>query len=151
DGGVGWGEGWGDEGGGVGPVGIRAVGGIAGEHARVDLSASDAQVPGSVNCPESVTRSAVYYCFACLLNEDVPLNGGCFRNIDVITKPGSVVHALYPAAVAAGNVETSQRIVDVVFGALAKPLPEKIPAASCGKMNSVALGGEKWREYETSA
>jgi N-methylhydantoinase B len=96
----------------------------------------------------------VYYCFACLLDAWVPLNGGCFRNIDVLTTPGTVVHAVYPAAVVAGNTETSQRIVDVVFGALAGALPGKIPAASCGTMSSVALGGTsrdggQWTYYET--
>jgi N-methylhydantoinase B len=102
-----------------------------------------------VNCPDAVARSAVYYCFACLLDESVPLNGGCFRNIDVLTKPGTVVHALHPAAVVAGNTETSQRVVDAVFGALAKLLPDRIPAASCGTMSSVAVGGEGWTYYET--
>ena len=108
-----------------------------------------------IRCPDvstarkAVARSAVYYCFACLLDTGVALNGGCFRNIDVVTRPGSVVHALYPAAVVAGNTETSQRIVDVVFGALAKALPDKIPAASSGTMNSLALGGDGWTYYET--
>src|SRR5439155_24193147 len=91
---------------------------------------------------------------ACLLEEHVPLNGGCFRNIDVITRPGSVVHAQFPAAVVAGNTETSQRVVDVVFGALAKALPDRLPPASCGTMSSVALGGPSggqaaWTYYET--
>ena len=66
--------------------------------------------------------------------------GGVFRNVEVITRPGSVLHALFPAPVVAGNTETSQRVVDVVFGALAKALPDKIPAASCGTMSSIALG-----------
>jgi N-methylhydantoinase B len=94
-------------------------------------------------------RSAVYYCFACLLDATVPLNGGCFRDIDVITRPDTFLHAEYPAAVVAGNTETSQRVVDIVFGALAKALPERIPAASCGTMSSVALGGDGWTYYET--
>ncbi len=143
-----------DDGTGYGPIGIRATVRIAGDRAVVDLSDSDRQVPGCVNCPESVTRSAVYYCFACLLDDQVPLNGGCFSNVEVITKPGTVVHAKYPAAVAAGNVETSQRIVDVTFGALAKVLVDKIPAASCGTMNSLAVGAAHetsiaWTYYET--
>ena len=138
-----------DDGTGYGPIAIRAIVTIAGERATVDLTACDNQVAGCVNCPASVARAAVYYCFACLLEEHVPLNGGCFRNIDVLTRPGSVVHAQYPAAVVAGNTETSQRVVDVVFGALAKALPERIPAASCGTMSSVALGGEGWTYYET--
>jgi N-methylhydantoinase B len=138
-----------DDGAANGPIAIRAVVRINGDRAAVDLTQSADQVAGCVNCPQAVARSAVYYCFACLLEQGVPLNGGCFRNIDVITRPGSVVHALYPAAVVAGNTETSQRIVDVVLGALAQALPEKIPAASCGTMSSVALGGEGWTYYET--
>ncbi|MDB5304656.1 MAG: hyuB [Phycisphaerales bacterium] len=138
-----------DDGAGNGPVPIVATVRIAGDHAVVDLRDSAGQVPGCINCPEAVARSAVYYCFACLLDADVPLNGGCFRNIDVLTRPGSVVHALYPAAVVAGNTETSQRIVDVVLAAIAQALPSRIPAASCGTMSSVALGGEGWTYYET--
>jgi N-methylhydantoinase B len=117
------------------------------------LRDSDRQAAGCVNCPEAVTRSAVYYCFACLLDDAaegaVPLNGGCFRDVDVLTTPGTVVHAVYPAAVAAGNTETSQRVVDVVLGALAAAMPDRVPAASCGTMSSVALGGTRWTYYET--
>jgi N-methylhydantoinase B len=147
-----------DDGAGGGPVRIRVKVTIDAGRAVVDFAGSDAQVAGCVNCPEAVTRSAVYYCFACLLNEDsagaVPLNGGCFRDVEVRTTPGTVVHALYPAAVVAGNTETSQRIVDVVLGALAQALPGRIPAASCGTMSSVALGGVRadgtpWTYYET--
>ena len=138
-----------DDGAGGGPVAIRVALTISGDRATVDFRDSDGQAAGCVNCPDAVTRSAVYYCFACLLDEGIPLNGGCFRNIEILTRPGSVVHALYPAAVVAGNTETSQRIVDVVFGALAQALPERIPAASCGTMSSVALGGAGWTYYET--
>jgi N-methylhydantoinase B len=144
-----------DDGAGFGPVGIRALVTIEGDRAVVDLRDCDAQVGGCVNCPSAVARSAVYYCFACLLDERVPLNGGCFRNIEVLTKPLTVVHALYPAAVVAGNTETSQRVVDVVFRALSQLLPDRIPAASCGTMSSVALGGTLgelelgWTYYET--
>jgi N-methylhydantoinase B len=143
-----------DDGAGGGPVRIHAAVRVGGGRAVVDLSESARQVAGCVNCPDAVTRSAVYYCFACLLDEAVPLNGGCFRNVEVVTRPGTVVHALYPAAVVAGNTETSQRVVDVVLGALARALPEKIPAASCGTMSSLALGGVRddgtpWTYYET--
>ncbi|HYO08601.1 MAG TPA: hydantoinase B/oxoprolinase family protein [Tepidisphaeraceae bacterium] len=143
-----------DDGTGYGPVAISAIVTIRGDGATVDLTGSDNQVAGCVNCPASVARAAVYYCFACLMDERVPLNGGCFRNVDVLTRAGSVVHAQYPAAVVAGNTETSQRVVDVVFGALAKALPDRIPAASCGTMSSVALGGaagdsSTWTYYET--
>jgi N-methylhydantoinase B len=120
-----------------------------GDRATVDLSNSADQVSGCINCPVAVTRSAVYYCFGILLPASVPLNSGCFRNIEVVTSPGTIVHALRPAAVVAGNTETSQRIVDVVLGALAKVIPGKIPAASCGTMSSLALGGDGWTYYET--
>jgi N-methylhydantoinase B len=149
-----------DDGAGSGAVRIRVALSFEGDVAVVDFSESDPQVEGCVNCPEAVTRSAVYYCFACLMQHAAgegggpPLNGGCFRNIRVITRPGTVVHAVYPAAVVAGNTETSQRVVDVVFGALAKAMPGVIPAASCGTMSSVALGGalpdgRAWTYYET--
>jgi N-methylhydantoinase B len=114
---------------------------IAGDRAVADFTDSADQVAGCINCPDAVTRSAVYYCFACLLDPGVPLNGGAFRPIEVRTRPGSVLSALYPAAVVAGNTETSQRVVDVIFGALAQALPNRIPAASCGTMSSVGLGG----------
>ena len=127
---------------------------VSDDHATADFTASDDQVAGCINCPDAVTRSAVYYCFSCLMEPGVPLNGGAFRNIEIRTRPGSVVHAVYPAAVVAGNTETSQRIVDVVFGALAQAIPDRIPAASCGTMSSVALGGVRpdgsaWTYYET--
>jgi N-methylhydantoinase B len=120
-----------------------------GARVRVDLSETDAQVDWCVNCPSAVARSAVLYCFECLLDEDVPINAGCFADIDVITREGTLVDARYPAPVVAGNTETSQRIVDVVFGALAKALPGTIPAASAGTMNSLAIGTDKWTYYET--
>jgi N-methylhydantoinase B len=138
-----------DDGAGTRMIPVRVSLTINGDRATVDFTGSADQVPGCINCPAAVTRSAVYYCFACLLDESVPLNGGCFRNIDVITRPGSLLHAEYPAAVVAGNTETSQRVVDVVFGALAKALPDRIPAASCGTMSSVALGSANWTYYET--
>jgi N-methylhydantoinase B len=138
-----------DDGAGNGPAPIRVVIRAKGERVEIDLRASADQVAGCINCPEAVTRSAVYYCFACLMEEQVPLNGGAFRRIDVVTRPGSLLHALHPAAVVAGNTETSQRVVDVVLGALAQALPERIPAASCGTMSSVALGGAGWTYYET--
>ena len=140
-----------DDGVGTGPVPIRCRVRIDGEHATVDFTGTSGQVPGCINCPEAVTRSAVYYCFACLLDEQVPFNAGCFRNIRVVTEPGTLLHAVYPAAVVAGNTETSQRIVDVVFGALAQAMLDRIPAASCGTMSSVALGGPGWTYYETIA
>jgi N-methylhydantoinase B len=99
-----------------------------------------------VNAVAAVTRSAVYYVVRCLLeavpgSESVPSNDGCFRPVSFTLPEGSVVNATPPHAVAAGNVETSQRIVDVVLGALAPALPERIPAASAGTMNNISIGG----------
>jgi N-methylhydantoinase B len=138
-----------DDGAGTLDIPIRVVITINGDQATVDLRNSAPQAKGCINCPRAVALSAAYYCFACLLDPGVPLNGGCFRNITVLTTPGTVCHAEYPAAVVAGNTETSQRLVDVIFGALANAIPDTIPAASCGTMNSVALGGEGWTYYET--
>jgi len=111
-----------------------------------DFSGSSPQRPSSVNAVAAVTRSAVYYVVRCLLeavpgSESVPSNDGCFRPVSFTLPEGSVVNATPPHAVAAGNVETSQRIVDVVLGALAPALPDRIPAASAGTMNNVSIGG----------
>jgi len=126
---------------GHGPVWIDCLLEIAGETARVDFSASDPQVPGSVNAVHAITLSAVLYVFRCLVAAEVPTNAGCLRPLQVITRPGTVVAARFPAAVAGGNVETSQRIVDSLLGALAQALPERIPAASQGSMNNTTIGG----------
>jgi N-methylhydantoinase B len=105
----------------------------------------------------AITLSAVYYVFRCLLGLDVPNNSGCLVPVEVIAPEGSVVNALAPAAVAGGNVETSQRIVDVLLGALAQACPGKIPAASQGTMNNITIGGHlltgkgSFTYYETLA
>ncbi|SMP15277.1 N-methylhydantoinase B [Desulfurobacterium pacificum] len=114
---------------------------IKGDKAVVDFSESDLQVEGSINSVRAITLSAVLYVFRCLVKEDIPVNAGCMRPITVITKKGTIVDAEFPAAVSAGNVETSQRIVDVLLGALSKALPDFIPAASQGTMNNVTFGG----------
>lgn len=116
---------------------------IKNKTATIDLRQSGLQVKGSINAPRAVTQAAVYYVFLCLLKTDgeYPINHGCFRPLEILTTPGTVVDARYPAAVAAGNVETSQRIVDTVLGALAQAMPKAIPAASCGSMNNIAIGG----------
>lgn len=118
---------------------------------KIDFSGTANQVSGNINCPLSVTAAAVYYCFFCLMPETTPACAGAFRNIRIHASPGSLVNAQFPAAVAAGNVETSSRIVDVIFGALAQALPERIPAASQGSMNNVAMGSTEWDYYETLA
>ena len=107
----------------------------------VDFTGSDAQVAGSVNAVEAITYSACFYVFRCLLADEVPATAGLMRSIRVIAPPGSVVNARPPAAVAGGNVETSQRIVDVLLRALAQAIPGRILAGSSGTMNNLTLGG----------
>ncbi len=121
----------------------------------VDFAGTAQQVQGNINCPLSVTAAAVYYVFRCLMPAQTPACAGSFKNIKILAPANTVVNASYPAAVAAGNVETSTRIVDVVLGALAKAIPDRIPAASHGSMNNLAMGsvGDKttkaWDYYET--
>ena len=109
--------------------------------ALVDFSGSAPQVAGSVNAVYAITYSAVFYVFRCLLAEEVPATAGLMGPIRVLAPEGTVVNALPPAAVAGGNVETSQRVVDVLFRALAKAVPDMIPAASSGTMNNLTIGG----------
>jgi N-methylhydantoinase B len=123
----------------------------------VDFTGSDPQVEGSVNAVEAITYSACFYVFRCLLAEDVPATAGLMRPIEVIAPEGTVVNARPPAAVAGGNVETSQRIVDVLLRALAQAIPERIPAAASGTMNNLTIGGidpqtnKPFAYYETIA
>ena len=114
---------------------------VAGEQVVADFTESAGQARGGVNANRAITTAAVMYCFRCLIAEEIPYNAGLMRTIRIVTEPGSVVDAQLPASVAAGNVETSQRITDVVLGALAKALPEGVPAASSGTMNNLSLGG----------
>ena len=133
------------------PVRIRAAVERRGDRVRVDFTGSAGQVAGNVNAVLAVTLSSVLYCFRCLVPEDIPLNAGAAEPVVVVAPEGSVVNARPPAAVTAGNVETSQRIVDVVFGALRKALPDVIPAASQGTMNNFSFGGPGFAYYETVA
>lgn len=107
----------------------------------VDFTGSDPQVEGSVNAVAAITYSACFYVFRCLLAEDVPAAAGLMRPIQVISPGGTIVNATPPAAVAGGNVETSQRIVDVLLRALTQGIPERIPAAASGTMNNLTIGG----------
>lgn len=126
-----------------GPVPIRcAVTRQAGTSDLViDFTGSSPQRRGGVNAPRAVTTAAVLYVLRCLQGEDTPVNAGSLVPLRIVTPPASVVAAEAPASVAGGNVETSQRIVDVVFGALAGAVPGRVPAASHGTMNNVAFGG----------
>ena len=136
-------------------IAVRIV--IRGEHALIDFTGSAAQVVGAINAVEAITVSAVSYVFRCLLGGDVPASAGLMEPIEVIAPAGTVVNANPPASVAGGNVETSQRIVDVLFKALAQALPDRIPAASQGTMNNLTIGGIDTRTglefsyYETVA
>jgi N-methylhydantoinase B len=131
---------------------------IHGETAEVNFTGSAPQCAGSVNAVAAITQSAVFYVFRCLLDEQVPATSGLMRTIHVIAPPGTIVNALPPAAVAGGNVETSQRIVDTLLKALAQAIPSRIPAASQGTMNNLTIGGSDTRRggetfayYETIA
>ena len=123
------------------PVRIRVQIRIAGDSAEVDFTGTDPQTAGGVNANLAITTSATLYAFRCLVADDVLYNSGIARPVRILAPPGSVVNALHPSAVAGGNVETSQRITDVVLGALALALPGVIPAASQGTMNNVTMGG----------
>jgi N-methylhydantoinase B len=121
----------------------------------VDFDGTAAQVDGNINCPLSVAAAAVLYVFRCLMPAQTPACAGSFRNIHLQAPAGCLLNARRPAAVAAGNVETSSRIVDAVMGALAQALPDSIPAASQGTMNNLAMGARSndfcWDYYETLA
>ncbi|RJP14524.1 MAG: hydantoinase B/oxoprolinase family protein [Candidatus Abyssobacteria bacterium SURF_5] len=130
-----------DDGLGAERIPIRVAVTIQRDTASVDFTGSAPQVAGCVNAVFAITVSCVFYVFRCLTDEMVPSNAGCLRPIRVSVPEHSVVNAAPPAAVVGGNVETSQRIVDVLLGALSAAMPEKIPAASCGSMNNVSIGG----------
>ena len=138
-------------------VGIKARVTIKGERAHVDFSGSAPQVAGAINAVEAITVSAVSYVFRCLVGADIPASAGLMEPIEVIAPRGTIVNATHPAPVAGGNVETSQRIVDTLFRALAQALPAIIPAASQGTMNNLTIGGidprtgAEFAYYETVA
>ena len=118
----------------------------------IDFTGSDPQVQGAVNAVEAITYSACFYVFRCLLRDDVPATAGLMRPLRVIAPVGTVVNAHPPAAVAGGNVETSQRIVDVLLRALAHAIPDRIPAAAAGTMNNLTIGGlDSRRELQNSS
>ncbi len=140
-----------DDGTGAGPLAIHVTIRIDGKVAEVDFTGTAAQCQGPMNCPLSVTAAAVFYAFRCLMPPETPQTAAIFRPITLKAPDGCLVNARPGAAVAAGNVETSQRIVDVVLGALAQAIPEHIPAAAQGTMNNVIFAGRDWVYYETLA
>jgi N-methylhydantoinase B len=123
------------------PAAIKVAITIDGDQAIIDFSDSSPQRRGSINAVYAITLSATYYCFRALMGLDIPSNSGCLIPLNVIAPEGLLVNARPPAAVAGGNVETSQRITDVVLGALAQACPDRIPAASQGTMNNITIGG----------
>jgi N-methylhydantoinase B len=137
------------------PIRVRVT--IKGDRARVDFTGTSPQVSGAVNAVAAITASAVSYVFRCLVGGDIPASAGLMEPIEVVAPKGTVVNAAHPASVAGGNVETSQRVVDVVFKALAKAIPDRIPAASQGTMNNLTIGGidprtgAEFSYYETVA
>jgi N-methylhydantoinase B len=141
----------------AGEPALRLSRGNSRHKVTVDFTGSDLQVQGSVNAVEAITYSACFYVFRCLLAEDIPATAGLMRPVEVIAPEGTVVNARSPAAVAGGNVETSQRIVDVLLRALAQAIPERIPAAASGTMNNLTIGGidprtgKPFAYYETIA
>ena len=140
-----------------GPVRIRVTLRVTDSGVEVDFSGTDDQVSGSVNANWAVTMSAVYYCIRTLAEQQFPFNHGCMVPVRITADEGTLVHCAFPSAVAGGNVETSQRIVDVVLGALSQAMPGRVAAACSGTMNNITIGGfdahkgEPFTYYETIA
>ncbi len=111
--------------------------------ARIDFSGSSPQHPGNYNAPAAISTAAVLYVFRCMVAADIPLNAGCLKPIEIVIPRGSILNPQYPAAVVAGNVETSQYIVDTLFGALG------VLAAAQGTMNNFTFGNDRYQYYET--
>jgi len=130
-----------------GELEIHAAVTVEGDEIAIDFAGTSAQHDGNLNCPIAVTRSASYFVVRCVTDPDVPASGGAFAPVDVRAPEGSLVNARPPAAVAAGNVETSCRIVDTVFRALGRAID--VPAQGQGTMNNVTLGNDRFTYYET--
>jgi N-methylhydantoinase B len=130
-----------------GELDIRATVTIAADTVEIDFAGTASQHDGNLNCPLAVTRSACYFVVRCLTDPDVPASGGAFAPVDVRAPAGSLVNARPPAAVAAGNVETSCRIADVLFRAFGEAIA--VPAQGQGTMNNITLGNERFTYYET--
>ncbi|HSB39262.1 MAG TPA: hydantoinase B/oxoprolinase family protein [Gaiellaceae bacterium] len=130
-----------------GELAVRAAVTVAGDEVEIDFAGTARQHEGNLNCPLAVTRSACYFVVRCLTDPDVPASGGAFAPVRVSAPEGSLVNARPPAAVAAGNVETSSRIVDVVLAAFGRAVP--VPAQGQGTMNNLTLGNDAFTYYET--
>lgn len=138
-----------DDGAGSGPLAIDLVLSRVRDRLRFDFTRSDRQAKGGVNANRSVVVAACAYALRCLCPERLPTNDGLFRLFDIATTPGTVVDPVRPAPVAGGNVETSQRLVDVCLAALARALPGRLPACSAGTMSNLSVGGvdDRGREF----
>jgi N-methylhydantoinase B len=130
-----------------GDLEIHATLSIAGDEIEIDFTGTAPQHAGNLNCPLAVTRSAAYFVVRCLTDPDVPASGGAFAPVTVTAPEGSLVNARPPAAVAAGNVETSCRIADVLFAAFGQAI--EVPAQGQGTMNNLTFGNERFTYYET--
>jgi N-methylhydantoinase B/oxoprolinase/acetone carboxylase alpha subunit len=128
---------------------IKACLQINGDSITIDFSGSSVQVKGGINANEAVSYSAALYVLTTLLEEEIPINSGIMRAVKLVLPKSSIVNASKPAGLAGGNVETSQRIVDILLGAFSKALKDKIPAASQGTMNNISFGSEGYAYYET--
>jgi N-methylhydantoinase B len=128
---------------------IKATVEISGDAITIDFEGTADQVRGNVNCPLPVTRSACYFALRVLLPKDIPANAGTYAPLEIKAREGSLVNATYPAAVVAGNVETSNRIADTVLAAFSGFAPQEIPAQGQGTMNNTIIGGGGWTYYET--
>ncbi len=145
-----------DDGQGNGPLAIVVTITIAADKARIDFAGTAPQAQGNINANYAIALAAVFYCFRVIVPFPIPSNHGTLLPLEVVAPDGCLVNAQAPSAMAAGNVETSQRIVDTVLGALAQAIPEIIPAASSGTMNNTTLGGidlsgAQFAYYETVA
>ena len=132
-------------------IAIRVAVTVEDEGLTADFAGTDDQVEANFNAVEAVTRSCLYYAVRVAADPSIPANGGCYRPLVLKAPQGSLVNASPPAAVAAGNVETSQRIADTLLGALAQAAPDRVPAAGQGTMNNVLIGNDDFAYYETVA
>ncbi len=135
---------WGDD-----DLPITATVTIDGNQIEADFAGTAPQIVGNINAVQAVTRSCLYYAVRVATDPTIPANGGCYRPMTLTTQPGTIVDAERPVAVAAGNVETSQRIADTLLGALAQAAPDRVPAAGQGTMNNVLIGNDDFAYYET--
>ncbi|QFU82421.1 hydantoinase B/oxoprolinase family protein [Natronorubrum aibiense] len=134
-------------------VEIRVTVTVDGESIDVDFTGTDGQLEGNLNAPLAVAKSATYFVVRCVTDPEIPPNHGCYEPVSVHAPEGSLLNPEVPAAVVGGNVETSQRVTDVVFTALAEATPERVPAQSQGTMNNLTIGGRdsSFTYYETIA